>query len=267
MKPIFEFSSFLALAFGAHLIVWHGSAAGTDAAAGQGGDGAIALSGATAALQDMVAKWDRPPQIDNVEPNLATPQRPAERAAPPVSTVPVDTAPNRPQNTPRAPEIVPMPQTAQAYVADSPPPAPKPTAKRPARPAPKKAGSSPDTTAERPKGQGNTQAAGQKGSGQTAAPKSSGAAKQMSRWGGAIRASIERRKQYPKGSRAKGSVSLSISVSSTGALTGLSIAKSSGDEVLDRAALSAVKRARLPKAPAGIDAGAHQFTLSVSFAR
>jgi protein TonB len=268
MKPIFEFGCFLALALGAHLLIWQANAMGTVESAGEAGDGALTLSGANAALQDTVAQWNSPPEVDMQAP--APPPRPAELSMPPEIAVLAQS----PRTTLTSP--LPMLQAESAFTPDSPPPQPPPSPKpkprakeqtppkAPAKTTPMAAVKTSSAT-ERPKGKGGAQATGQNGSGQQTATSANPG--QMARWGGAIRTSIERRKQYPAGSHAKGSVSLAITVSSTGALTGLSIAKSSGDAVLDHAALAAVKRARLPKAPAGIAAGAHRFTLSVSFAR
>ena len=88
----------------------------------------------------------------------------------------------------------------------------------------------------------------------------------MAQWGGKIRSSIERRKRYPAGTRARGTVTLSIAVHNSGAVAGIAVQRSSGVAQIDRAAVAAVKAARLPAAPAGVTAGRYNFTLPMKFA-
>ena len=85
-------------------------------------------------------------------------------------------------------------------------------------------------------------------------------------WGGGIRNRIERAKRYPRGTRAAGTVRLSLSVNASGQLTALGVSASSGDANLDQAALAAVQRARLPRAPAGLPARSYSFTIALTFA-
>lgn len=92
-------------------------------------------------------------------------------------------------------------------------------------------------------------------------------ASQMARWGGSIRARVERRKRFPGGATGSGKVRLWLRVTTTGRLAGAGISRSSGNPAFDRAALSAVQRAALPRAPGSIAAGAYRFTLSMSFNR
>lgn len=86
-------------------------------------------------------------------------------------------------------------------------------------------------------------------------------------WGNQIRNAIERQKRYPRKAQSRGergAVTLSISVSPSGALVGLSLSGSSGYQSLDAAAVDAVRRAGLPSAPAGIS-GNHTFNFSLVF--
>lgn len=260
MKPWLEFGSFLGLALGAHLLVWQGSSLGATGTDTQAGQGAVAMTGARTALQDLVAAWDAPPAVAPTAPDLHTPA--------------ADTAPLAPQQTqtplPTAAPALPIPQAEQTIASDTPPPPPPKSETKPKtkpKEKPKAKSAPPKPAAARAKGQSGKQA-GQSSKGTASGSANTGAADpgQMARWGGAIRSSIERRKRYPGGTRAKGAVSLAITVSSSGALAGLTLARSSGDAALDRAALAAVKAARLPKAPAGIPTGTHRFTLSVAFA-
>lgn len=74
----------------------------------------------------------------------------------------------------------------------------------------------------------------------------------------AIRREIERHKRYParaKMMRKQGIVTVSFSIGADGSISGASIAKSSGAEDLDNAALSAVNSARsIGPRPAGMEA-------------
>ena len=88
----------------------------------------------------------------------------------------------------------------------------------------------------------------------------------MARWGALIRAQVERRKSYPRGSRASGTTVLRIAVSSSGSLAGVSVARSSGARELDQAAIRAVRSARFPAAPKGLEPGQYQFNLPLAFA-
>ncbi|MDF3414533.1 TonB family protein [Sulfitobacter sp. M57] len=58
---------------------------------------------------------------------------------------------------------------------------------------------------------------------------------------------------------------MSIAVSSTGALSSVAVQGSSGDALLDQAALSAVTRARFTAAPHGLPSGVHRFSLPITF--
>ncbi|MBR9862215.1 MAG: energy transducer TonB [Rhodobacteraceae bacterium] len=87
----------------------------------------------------------------------------------------------------------------------------------------------------------------------------------MAQWGTVIRAAVERRKRYPAGTCNHGTVTLSIAVSSTGALSSVVVRRLSGDAELDQAALSAVRRARFTAAPYGLPSGVHRFLLPITF--
>lgn len=91
--------------------------------------------------------------------------------------------------------------------------------------------------------------------------------KLQAEWGARIQAAVARAQQYPSNSRATGTVRLRLTVSPAGRLSGVSIRQSSGDAALDRAALRAAQRARLPKAPGGLSAAAYPFDLALRFTR
>lgn len=262
MKPMMEFSAFLGLAFGAHVMIWAAGAGGPVGAVAGPESGGVVLAGSSPSLQSMVADWDRPP---SVSPEIHVPVMDPSVVTAPAALATVQAPPAMLE----APPLLPTPRMEKTLAPDSPPPPQKAAAKPAPKPAAKiaqpKASSSKDSQKAKTMSAGKSEVGG--GTAAKAATKTSTKAdpKQMARWGGAIRSSIERRKKYPAGTHAKGTVSLAITVANSGALAGLTIAKSSGDARLDRAAMEAVKRARLPKAPAGIPAGSHRFTLSVSF--
>ncbi|MET3924815.1 energy transducer TonB [Devosia sp. 2618] len=74
-------------------------------------------------------------------------------------------------------------------------------------------------------------------------------------WQSQVLAQLDRRKVYPRAAQAdgvQGSVGISFSVSASGQITAVSIARSSGSPVLDQAALDTARRASpLPTPPAG----------------
>jgi protein TonB len=95
---------------------------------------------------------------------------------------------------------------------------------------------------------------------------SGGNASAVESWGKAIRKRIARAKVLPGKEGATGRVKLILAVSASGALQGVSVVAGSGVQAVDEAALATVRRAgRLPKAPAGVAGGVHEFTITLSF--
>lgn len=90
----------------------------------------------------------------------------------------------------------------------------------------------------------------------------------LSAWGGGIRAAIERKKRYPSAARgAKGKVVLQISVARSGALRSVAVTRSSGNAVLDQAALSAVQSiGQFKPAPNSLTQNSYSFSLQINFA-
>lgn len=89
-------------------------------------------------------------------------------------------------------------------------------------------------------------------------------------WGALIAARLQDVKRYPSGAesrREQGVVTLSLSISRSGAVLSRSIARSSGYSDLDQEVLAMVQRAApFPPAPAGISEASQQFTVPVRFA-
>ena len=280
MKRGLEVILFLAMAGGLHLagLAQLPAPKGADSA-GQAGQAVVSVQAASQTAAEMVKRWERPPetaaQIDapeTVQPPDAPikPRRPT--MAKPVRRIPV--------------AGLSMPQTDSApdsSVAQSPPPPPRPEPKvQPAKepPAPAKAKPKPKPKPEpAPKTPPRkaTQASGSGGGANAGEAKSSRAAtlskgqiqSLAAQWGAQIRRKIERRKRYPSGARgASGTVTLRIAVSRAGALRGVSVARSSGHNALDKAALRAVKAARrFPAAPNGLTNSSYSFTLAMQFTR
>jgi protein TonB len=87
----------------------------------------------------------------------------------------------------------------------------------------------------------------------------------MAQWGSGVQRAIERRKRYPRGTRASGTVRLRLTLNGAGQLTGIGLAASSGHTALDQAAMAAVRAARYPAAPEALGPGPHAFTVPLSF--
>lgn len=170
---------------------------------------------------------------------------PPERARAPRAT----TAPTAPPPVPPAPQALP-PQAALP-AAETAPPAPQPQA--------------PPPTTEPPVAR---QAAA------TPAPMSNSAAAKEARqsWGGQIRGEIDRQKRFPAAARSaglQGKVRLALTVRGDGALLAVQLAASSGQPLLDEAALSAARAAApFPPAPAkmgGARSESYTFRLALAF--
>lgn len=280
MRQIIEFSVFLAGATALHLAVGFVAPDGTQMAAGAGGDAPVTLAAANMSLQDMIADWDRPVELAQ---QVAQPSPDAPEMAPALMPMPDTATLQRPAvqrpiagGAPALPQIDKTPASKPKIAEQRPKlrPAPKPTAAPEAKPAPPK-----KTAAQKPKAQKSTQsvapqkaagaggkkATGVAGSGAAPKAKAGNTKKLMASWGGQISKSIERRKRYPAGTRARGTVMLAISVHTRGAVVSVSVRGSSGVAQLDRAALAAVKSARIAAAPKGLAAGVHRFTIPMTF--
>jgi protein TonB len=278
MKRALEVVLFLAMAGGLHLagLAQLPAPKGADSA-GQSGQAMVSVQAASQTVTEMVERWEQPPEVtaqidapETVQPPDAPVQQPN-----PVMTKPI-------RRTPMPGLSMPQTDTApDARVAKAPPPPPKPEPKvQPAeeRPAPAKAELKPKPKpAPKTPPRKATQASGSGGGANAGSAKSSRAAtlskgqiqSLAAQWGAQIRRKIERRKRYPSGARgASGTVTLRIAVSRAGALRGVSIARSSGNSALDKAALRAVKSARrFPAAPNGLTNSSYSFTLAMQFKR
>lgn len=264
MKQAAEFSAFLVIAAVAHLALFQDTPRGGAPSAGDAGQDSITLALSTQALSTMVAEWDRP--VDAVQ-RIAIPEPATLHSQQvPVSTQPeVVLAPARPEIAGSAPDFdrlpsidttVPPPSTLAVTASPRPQDRPlQPRQTRSTQPPP------PQTAL----GSGQNRASGSKGTATAPTRQQTPNPTLMAQWGSSIRAAVERRKRYPAGGRKRGTATLSIAVSSAGALASVNVRRSSGDAVLDQAALRAVRKARFPTAPKGLPSGVHLFSLPISF--
>ena len=270
-----EFSACLALAAGLHLALWTGSRDGAPGSAGMGGAESLTVTAISPALADLVAAWDSPPPAPET-PVLNPPQIPTSLSAP--APQPQTTAPRSTPKAPTAPVLSATLPSALPSIDMQTPPAPpqtrpqqrpetlaqtQPAPKPDAQPAPKPQTDSRASQTAASQGQGA--AAGTTAARAEPALSPARVATLMAQWGGGLRNSVERRKRYPGGTRASGTVHLSIKIHTNGALTSVGVTRSSGDAALDRAAVAAVQSARLPAAPRGMPPGTHAFSLPMSF--
>ncbi len=279
MRRGLSFGGFVVLAAALHLGVFAlwGDKPGSVEAAGAGGSELITLAGADGALEALIADWERPPELTSEAPDT-----PADPVPEPIADLPpeisTEITPDTPPPTaalslPQAPTLRDAPMMPQA--APEPPKQPEPP-KPEAPPAPKKPKAAKKPAAPQARAQAAQQAAGAGGAAAgrngraEAATLSPGRERDLrAEWGAVIRARIERRKAYPPAAgSARGRVVVQLTVTSAGALRGVSVVKSSGVAAFDAAAVQAVRAAgRFPVAPKELTARNYTFTLPMSFAR
>ena len=221
------------------------------------------------------------PQVDRAPPPSpdapALSQQPVTRTAlaQPVSPAPpskpalpqADTQSTRPEVMKAAPTTSLRPQKRPAKPAQTARHAPEPAkptpAPRTATPAPQSTGATLQTAAGNRTGTNAGNADTQRASTVSLATRKD----LMAQWGASIRNRVERRKRYPNGTRASGTTVLRITMARSGGLASVSVVRSSGTQELDQAAVQAVRRARYPAAPKGLDAAQYQFNLPLAFSR
>lgn len=266
MKASVEFLGFATVAALAHLAVFAATlpdgteSGGADGAQSVTQDGAT-ISSADDTLAALVATWDSPPKVFDP---AASPDAPALDQAPATTTPDIpDLAqlpqamalPARPMDA--LPQITEPPALfSQPATRDTPRPRARPEPKPPPRAARASASAPPSSRAQ---GQGRSPEQGQ-GTAQTRSGNTASASA-LTQWGGAIRAAVLRQQGRANG---RGVVHLRLSVTAAGQLAHVSVTQSSGNARLDAAAQQAVRRARLPRAPAGIS-GTHSFNLPIRF--
>lgn len=258
-------------------------------ASGAGGAALVSLAASDGALEELVAAWDRPPVLAPEVPPLAS--RAPETAPETAPDVPPESLP-RPQTAPALPQVPglvalalaadPAPKADSAPPdiappdpppeATAPPPEPQLPETRPkARPKPaaKPASAQPAQAGQSARGAGDGAAAGQGGPAAAGTATTAATASAKAEWGARIRNRIERKKAYPATAKgAAGTATVRLSVDPGGRLLSVTLAKSSGNDALDTAALRAVRAAApFPAAPKGLGGKAQSFTLPMAFRR
>lgn len=296
MKRLVEITVFVALAVTVHLIALTLRAPETGiTASGEGGAALMSLQASTASIEELVERWEKPPETTapRTPPKLALPsvETPAltRPATPDAATAPAlpkvaglalpqpDPLPDTEVTAPPVPEPDPAREEVEAKqpeIAAIRPQLRPQRPKQPARGAPseqatKQSRNAAASAGQRATGQGGGQQAGLGNNAATATLSKGQRQTLLSQWGAQVRARIERRKNYPRAARgASGTVRLRIAVTSGGALQGVSIARSSGNAHIDQAGLRAVQSARrFPPAPRGLTDPVFSFTLPMSFGR
>ena len=285
MKRLAEATIWTSAAIAAHvgIAAWAMQSEGAPVAV-QETAAAVAVTAADASVAEMVAEWETPPEVAPVVSAIAQPM--VQPDMPPAMN-----APDMPTRAPVMTQAAPLPEVAAPVIdtapatpqvavltptetdvrppvrpADLGKPKPEPTPEPVREPAPEPAPEPQRRVAEA--APAAPQAAPSAGS--TAAPAVTEGQRQtaMSDWSGRVRAAVERRKSYPRAAgRATGVAVIRISVSGAGALQGLALAQSSGNALLDEAALNAARAARYPVAPDVLGGGVFTFNLPVNFSR
>lgn len=209
---------------------------------------------------DMAAlpqPMSEPPLV--AEPNLPAPPQPAEIEAPEIDR-PSDLAlvrSERPDERPARPEPQRQPEPEpERRAAPQPNPAPVPRQNQ-----------QPGQAAAQRAGQGGTapQAAQGGGGGGVSEAQRANA---LNRWGGQIQSCIARQARRPSGVPDTGTTLLSLDAGRDGTIRGIGIARSSGNPVLDQAAVQAAQNARrCPAAPAEVTNASYPFIFPVTLSR
>ncbi|MCI2399225.1 TonB family protein [Aliiroseovarius subalbicans] len=279
MSKLVQFSGLLGVSAAVHVALFVGVGPDGGAPAGAGGAGAVTLAAAPPQVARLVEDWTRPVEVSRAPAALAAPPAPepvvrteaAKPSLPGTLPLPGMVRPEAPPKVDATPPHLPTPEAPKVRPKPRPkPPAPEPIPQPQTRQVERQAPAAtpaPAQPAQRAAGSGQAGSAGGAKAATANAPSAARVAQLMGKWGGSIRQRVERRKRYPEGSRASGQVRLRLSVSTSGALSGVRVTRSSGEAALDRAALRAVQSARLPKAPKGIASGSHSFNLTIAFSK
>ena len=268
MRRAAEIIAFLGLSAMVHagVMMCFGNSPGGSQAQGDTGADQITLAAAPDSMAALAARWAEPPQAATspTAPHLAAPANPPQApafdtAAPQLSlpTTPLLPPPDMPPLAPDITDTAPPPAMDRA-MEQSPRPTPRPVAA--SAPPP-----SAPQSARTAQGQGGGAISGSASAPEqiNPAPSQSHHQNLMAQWGGQIMARIERARPRVNTS---GQVTLALKLTRGGYLAELSVARSSGDAILDQAAMSAVRRAgRFPPAPDGLTEASYAFSLPVRF--
>jgi periplasmic protein TonB len=196
---------------------------------------------------------DTPPQPDQVQPDQPPP--PTPDIPPPPNQPP---PPTTDTNAPTEPDLQTAEQPEVVMSAPPPPPPPKPVVETKVR-APK-----PTPHQAKPQHRIKATRTNLPRSERAAAPRAGLNGAAVADWKSEIVMRIMGAKEYPAGANASGTAVVAFSVSRSGGIRGVRLARSSGSSILDRAAVETVRRANpVPPAPEGINGGS--FTVPIHF--
>ncbi len=218
--------------------------------------------------QDLLAQEAPAPAPDIIEMPERTmvPDAPALPVQQNVPQPQPDKAPKSPE-PPTAPPVNPPAAPPAPPAVDTAPPPPPPPAPEPQKDVEKQvtqqaSTASAQSTARVAQGSGGDEVRGESGSSDTATVSDAKAKSLMAQWGSQIRNRIARK--VPRGA-GKGTANVRITVSADGRLVQVSLAKSSGNNEVDKLALSAVQKAgKFPAAPKGLGGANRNFVLPIS---
>lgn len=193
-------------------------------------------------------------------PQTKTDQSPKQALVPP-APAPDPTVDQLPEQV----EAPPPPPTPKVEKKPEPKPKPKTQPQKKAETAKEKKPASDGGASQKAAGSGGSSNAGISNSSKTSTLSKGQEASLINAWGARIRAQVVRRQRSIS---AKGKVVLRITVSPSGTLRGVSVARSSGNSKVDTAAVSAVKRAgRFPRAPKKLTKSSYTFALPISYSK
>lgn len=299
MRGFVEISAFVAIAILVHIALWPVDPLDEGAsAAGAGGENMVTIAASSAAIEQLVEDFDRPPPaatapVDAPEPSeIETPEAPdialslpapsarGQAALPSLAEPTAMTPPVAPDAPPPPPPPLetrePEPEITEAEPVPEPEPEPEPTQltdtiRPPQRPEPPTAEAEPEEPAEtqpaqstavagqRARGEGGGASAGRTGSAQTATLSRAARNSLRAEWGGRIFAQIARR-----GPRGNGEVYVRLQIRRDGALVGARVVRSSGNQRFDQAAIRAIRQAgRFQAAPDRLPGSVHTFDLPI----
>ncbi|MEC7764817.1 MAG: TonB family protein [Pseudomonadota bacterium] len=236
---------------------------------GASGEAVVSVAASSASVEQMVERWEAPPEVAVETPEVAAPPEMTAPVQPTAPSEPTPTARPLPM-TPTAPTMSALPETdtaapAPRHAPDTSPrpqrrPEPEPEPRR--EPAQVASQASQAQAEQRAQGQGQGGNAGQARQSQATATVSAATKRTlMSQWGGQIQGAIARR--APRGA-GRGTAIVRLTVAANGALAGVALAQSSGNPNIDRLALQAVRTAgRFSPAPAGLGSGPFSFTVPI----
>ncbi|MGH1355303.1 MAG: energy transducer TonB [Thalassovita sp.] len=263
MMRALEIGVFAGIAVGVHIAFFAAAPDGGAKAGGVGGDTLLSIQAAPQTVIKMVQDWDRPVEVQDV---VDAPETPLDQRVT-ASLAPVSPIARAPRADLKIADLsAPKSDPVQLDMSPATPTPPKP--KPAVKPKPQKvAKTKPPTSgraSQKASGSGGTTQAGNSSKSSVATVSKGDQAKLKQIWGAKIRSKVARAKRYPRNSRATGTSVVRLTVRRDGALLGVKLIRSSGDAVLDQAAIASVKRAkRFAKAPKQLPGSTFNFVLPI----